>query len=426
MNFGESVKYLYGLGNEVLAMKLGLANITALLNALGDPHLLYFKIQVAGTNGKGSTCAFLDAICRDAGIKTGVTTSPHLISVTERVRIDGRDIAEEDFARLATIVRQTAEKLVEVGKLETVPTYFEQVTAIALLAFADAGIELAILETGLGGRFDATTAACADIVAITPVDLDHERILGDTLAKIASEKAAIIRNDTPVVVAPQKHEALDTILAKCAVEGVEPILIDEDYKVHASRDGFSFDFETPKAAYERVKLGLAGRHQAQNAITAATLAELLSDNGFVVSKDSIERGLGAAKHRGRLESIGRHLYDGAHNAAGARALRAFLDEFVPAPITIVFGAMRDKDLTEIAAAIFPRADRLILTTVGNARSMTFDELREFSKTNPHASKAEVYESVAVALAAAAETEGTICVTGSLYLVGEATALATAR
>jgi dihydrofolate synthase/folylpolyglutamate synthase len=158
-SFQESVEYLLSLGNEVLAMKLGLENVRKLLRALGDPQTQYLKVQVAGTNGKGSVCAFLNSICVAAGIRVGMFTSPHLISITERVKIDGREIKEDEFARIATQVRLTSEKLAASGELENVPTFFEQVTAIALLAFADAKVELAILETGLGGRLDATTAA---------------------------------------------------------------------------------------------------------------------------------------------------------------------------------------------------------------------------------------------------------------------------
>src|SRR5687768_12144505 len=166
MNFSESVEYLYSLGNEVAAMKLGLENIRRLLDALENPHRKYKKVQVAGTNGKGSVCAFLDAICLKAGIKTGLYTSPHLISITERIKIGGVDIAEDEFARLAGGIRELSETLLARGELEYRPTFFEQMTAIALTAFADAGVELAILETGLGGRLDATTAAEADIAAI--------------------------------------------------------------------------------------------------------------------------------------------------------------------------------------------------------------------------------------------------------------------
>ncbi len=186
MNFSESLEYLFNLGNEVLAMKLGLENIGKLLTELGNPQKEFIKVQVAGTNGKGSTCAFLDSICVSADIKTGLYTSPHLISICERIKIGGREISEKDFASHATKVKEISEKLLEYGDLETLPTFFEQVTAIAISAFDEAKIDLAILETGLGGRFDATTATNAEIVAITPIDFDHQNILGNTLAEIAA------------------------------------------------------------------------------------------------------------------------------------------------------------------------------------------------------------------------------------------------
>jgi len=180
MDFAASTKYLYSLGNEVSAMKLGLENIRTLLDALGKPHEKYLKVQVAGTNGKGSVCAFLNSICLAASVKTGLYTSPHLISITERIKIEGIDISEDEFARHATLVRETAEKLLAKGDLEYRPTFFEQMTAIALVAFAEAKVELAILETGLGGRLDATTAANAENAAIKRIDLDQKEILGKT------------------------------------------------------------------------------------------------------------------------------------------------------------------------------------------------------------------------------------------------------
>ncbi len=211
MNFEESVEYLLNLGNEILAMKLGLESTEKLLAALGNPEKNFLKIQVAGTNGKGSTCAFLDAICLSAKIKTGLFTSPHLVSITERIKINGEEISEKDFAQQATKIRRISEDLVKNGKLENVPTFFEQVTAIAISAFAEAKIELAILETGLGGRFDSVTATHAEIVAITPVDFDHQKILGNTLAEIAAEKAAIIRRGIKAVVSKQRPESLFVI-----------------------------------------------------------------------------------------------------------------------------------------------------------------------------------------------------------------------
>lgn len=422
MNFDESVKYLYGLGNEVLAMKLGLENIGKLLKALGDPQESYLKVQVAGTNGKGSTCAFLEAICLSAEIKVGMTTSPHLVAVTERVRIGGKEISEEDFARHASIVRETAENLVAAGELETVPTYFEQVTAIALNAFAEAKIELAILETGLGGRFDATTAARAEIVAITPIDYDHQRILGATLAEIASEKAAIIRKDTKAVIAPQRNEAQQIILERCRKVGVKPTFIPKDFIVKKKEQSrIAINFSTENDVYHDIVLGLAGRHQIENALVAVNLAETLREFGFEIEKENIWSGLENARHRGRLEFYEGILFDGAHNISGAKALREYLDEFINQPVTLVFGAMRDKDLGEITEILFPKAENIVLTKPDNPRAMEPEELLKFVPKDFDKRNLVVTETVEEALKIAPyhAVKGIICVTGSLYLIGEA-------
>lgn len=421
MNFQESVDYLYGLGNEVLAMKLGLENIRRLLSALGNPEKKYLKIQIAGTNGKGSTVAFLESICLQAGIEIGATTSPHLISVTERVRINGKEISESEFAKFATKVRETSEKLVESRELETVPTYFEQVTAIALLAFEDYKVNLAILETGLGGRFDATTAANAEIVAITPIDLDHQRILGDTIEKIATEKAAIIREDTKVFVAEQKKEAEKVLYGKCREVGVEAVWSKPNVRVIEDLDEFLFvDLKTNLINY-KVEMNMLGRHQFTNANLAILIGENLNNFGFKVSKESILTGIETARHRGRLEYFNGILFDGAHNIAGAKALREYLNEFIKQPITMIFGAMRDKDLTEIAEILFLKADKLILTRPDNPRSMEIEELSRFVPSNFQGAVFHA-ETVAESLKIAEENSNKTnlkLITGSLYLVGEA-------
>ena len=181
MDFEQTISYLLGLGHETLTIKLGLENTETLLGALGDPHKQFPSVQIAGTNGKGSTAAFLDSICRVSGIRAGLFTSPHLVSITERIKIGGGQISEDRFAHFTRIVSEAAEELVGRGSLQTLPTFFEQITAIALAAFREAKVELAILETGLGGRLDSTTAAGADIVAITQVAMDHQEYLGKTL-----------------------------------------------------------------------------------------------------------------------------------------------------------------------------------------------------------------------------------------------------
>ncbi len=426
MNFKESLEYLLNLGNEVLAMKLGLENIGKLLAALGNPEKNFLKIQVAGTNGKGSTCAFLDSICVSAGIKTGLFTSPHLVSITERIKINGREISEEDFARHATKIRKISENLLENGKLETVPTFFEQVTAVAISAFDEAKIELAVLETGLGGRFDATTAANAEIVAITPIDFDHQDILGNTLKEIAAEKSAIIREDTKVIVASQTKEAERVIVGKCREKQIKPIWATTDIKIkkYGLKYGdarISANFTTPNDNYPDIVLGLRGKHQLTNASLAIGIAETLREFDFKISNHDIRVGLENTEYKGRLEFYKGILFDGAHNIAGAKVLAEYFDEFINQPITLVFGAMRDKDLPEIAEILFPKAASLILTKPDNPRSSDTSELLKFVPKDFDKGNLAVTETVEEALKIAPfyTMRGIICVTGSLYLVGEA-------
>ena len=423
MNFEEAQSYLYSLGNEVETMKLGLENITALLVALGEPHKRYKKVQVAGTNGKGSVCAFLDSICREAGIRTGLYTSPHLVSITERIKIDGVDIAEDDFARLATRVRETAESLLAEGKLAYRPTFFEQVTAVALLAFAEHNVELAILETGLGGRFDAVTAAYAEIAAITRIDLDHQEYLGETIEEIAAEKAGIICRDSAVVVGRQSEPAMKVILDRCRQLRVTPNFdLYQPWTVTSSGPE-SVAVETTRCIYSDVSLGLKGKHQIENAETALNVVQSLKyDLGIdIESSGAIVPGLENARHPGRLENIDHFLLDGAHNPAGARALSAYLQDSVGAPITLIFGAMRDKAVSPIAAILWPLAEKVILTQPSNLRSMTAEELSNARPESFAEEKIVKTETVAEAIEKAkamTPENGVIIVTGSLYLVGE--------
>jgi dihydrofolate synthase/folylpolyglutamate synthase len=426
MLFDEALQYLLSLGHETLAIKLGLKNIERLLSALDSPQTSFRSVQIAGTNGKGSTAIMLDAIARAAGIKTGLYTSPHLSHITERIKIDGQEIEREDFARHATHVRSVAESLCRAGELPTPPTFFEQVTAIALLAFKEAVVELAILETGLGGRLDATTAAQAEVVAVTPIAIDHQEYLGQTLAKIAFEKAAIIRAGVEAVIAPQEPEARAVIEKRCLEVNVTPHFVGGEIEIKGADETgkFSVSFETEAERYEDLLLGLRGRHQAVNAAVAVGVAECLRARGFSISQEAIREGLRSAEHAGRLELWGGRpsiLFDGAHNVASAAALAGYLNEFVKAPITLVFGAMRDKELQEIAALLFPQASQLILTGMNNPRAASIEVLTEIV---PHAfDSARIKTATSASDAARLAVEITprdalIVITGSLYLVGE--------
>ena len=430
MHFDEALQYLLSLGHETLAIKLGLRNTELLLDVLGNPQKSYFSVQIAGTNGKGSTAVVLESICRAAGIKTGIYTSPHLISITERVKINGRDIRRNRFAENASRVRDAAEKLLAEGKIDALPTFFEQVTAISLLAFKDACAQLAIFETGLGGRLDATTTARAGLIGITPIALDHQEYLGDTLAAIAAEKAAIVRPGATVIVAPQEPEALEVILQKAESSKVVPSVDECRTTVeNASSDGkLRVTFRTKLNTYQDVELGLRGRHQITNVSVAIRLAESLQLRGFFIDQRAIIRGIENARHAGRLElwhGKPSFLFDGAHNPAGATALRKYLDEFVQGPITLLFGAMRDKNLTEMAEILFPAATSVVLTRPDNPRAAEAEILLGETAGILPPERVHTTSSVAKGIQLAKKltpSDGTICICGSLYLIGETQAM----
>lgn len=433
MNFREAESYLLSLGNEVEAMKLGLENIRVLLTGLGKPAIGIPKVQIAGTNGKGSVCAFLNSICLEAGIKSGLFSSPHLVSITERIRISGQEISENEFADLASFVRSTSEWLVERGDLETLPTYFEQVTATALVAFANHAVELVILETGLGGRLDATTAANAEIAAITRIDLDHQEYLGETIAEIAAEKAAIIHVGAKVVIGEQADEPMQVILDQCERLEIEPRSASQVRTtnfppvrggVPDGRGGGSsgwLNFETDQGNYRVGRLGLLGRHQIENAKVPILLAEMLQEH-FSISPEHIVTGLKKARHPGRLEYQGRYLFDGAHNVGGAKVLAAYLDEFETRPITMIFGAMEGKDVGEMAKTLFSKAENVILTQPDNSRAISSADLAALTLAGFERDRCILTRTVGEALENADRVAGAdsiILITGSLYLVGEA-------
>ena len=430
--YDEAVAYLYGLGNEVAAMKLGLESVARLLARLGDPHLAFPSAIVAGTNGKGSTACMIESIARRSGLRTGLYSSPHLVSIEERIRVAGRSVSPERFAALAARVRETAEALVDEGALEAPPTFFEQVTAVAFLEFASHPVDLAVLEVGMGGRLDATNVVSPLVAVVTSIGLDHQQYLGATLAEIAAEKAAVIKPGAAAVVAHQPVEALEPIMDRCLAVDVLPVFAGEPEIHHSENGRFTFSYETEADRYERLTLGLRGRHQVENAMVAVHAAEALRRFGLGIPRAAVADGLASAEWPGRLEMVlgaPPVLLDGAHNAAGAAALRAYLDEFCHCPVTLVFGAMEDKQVVEMAETLFPAARAVVLTCPATPRAADPTRLAASLPAAGGGGRPVVTRTVEEALAwafHATPRDGLVCVAGSLYLVGEVKARLASR
>jgi dihydrofolate synthase / folylpolyglutamate synthase len=394
VTYPDSVRFLYALGNEIKTAKLGLDRIREVLAALDNPQNNFRSIHVAGTNGKGSTCAMIDAGLRTAGIRTGLFTSPHLIEPTERIVIDGMPVTPLQFERAFDAVHKVAG--------EPHPTYFETVTAMGFWLFREMGVETAVVETGLGGRLDATNILLPVLTVITPIDFDHEAYLGGTIEAIAAEKAGILKPGVLAIFARQRPEA------QAILDRHVPAKLTRDFEVrdlHVSARGSEFS---------GIRCPLAGEHQVENAIAAAMALEALG-----VSPKGIEN----AVWPGRLEQISPNpdiILDGAHNPAGARALARYLERFYAGrKIHMIYGAMRDKAVDEIAGILFPLAAELILTAPDNARALRPEALREIAGRGTIA--ADISTALGLVRASASEDD-VIIITGSLFLVGEARAL----
>ena len=403
MNYPDSVQFLYALGNEIKSAKLGLERIRAVLEALGNPERAYRVVHVAGTNGKGSTCAMIDAGLRAANVRTGLFTSPHLIEPTERIQIDGIPVSQADFEHAFNVVHEIAEKL----DLDCHPTYFETVTAMAFWLFRERNIETAVIEVGLGGRLDSTNVVQPALTVITPIDFDHEAYLGHTIEAIAGEKAGILKPGVPAVFGRQRPEASRVLEARAAELHV-PVTHFEDFEI---RD---LVIDARGSRFSGIVCPLAGEHQVDNAVTAALALRVLG-----ISPDGIKD----ARWPGRLEHVSPNpdvILDGAHNPAGARALARYLERFYGGRrIWLVYGAMRDKAIGEVAEILFPVAAELVLTAPNMSRALRPEALAEF------AGRGHIEPNVEAAIAYAktrAAEEDVIVITGSLFLVGEARAL----
>jgi dihydrofolate synthase / folylpolyglutamate synthase len=406
---------------ELRGMKLGLTAIDTLCERLGRPERRIPSVLVGGTNGKGSTAATLSAIAKASGVRAGLYTSPHLIHVTERIRVEEEDVTAEELDRALETVFAAAEEEPRIPA-----TYFEAATAAAFLIFFERRLELAILEVGLGGRFDATNVAPALLSAVTSVGIDHTEELGPTLSHIAREKAGIFRAGRPALVRAPAEEAREVLRAEARDRGSAWHDAGAEISVRVLQtgvEGTCFELTTPLRR-ARLATPLPGSHQAWNAALAIRAAELLPEIPLIL--EGIEAGLAAVRWPGRLERFeiaGRAvLLDGCHNAEGAAALAGFLsDSGLEGRCHLLFGAMADKDIEGIAGILFPAVERVTLVAVSSPRAASAQELagRVPSAPGRVSAGADVKEALETLLAAGGRAP--IIVAGSLYLVGEARA-----
>jgi dihydrofolate synthase/folylpolyglutamate synthase len=441
VSYETAVTRMYALGHELAntpSNKFDLAHMRVLLAALDHPERRFPSVLIAGTNGKGSTAATLASILRASGLRTGLYTSPHLVRINERIRIGGEAIADDEFALLHDVIDRTAERLVSEGELPWHPSFFEMLTAMAFEYFWRRKVEIAVLEVGMGGRLDATNVVEPRLSVITDISLDHQKFLGNTIAEIAREKAGIIRPGAIVVTLPQHPQANDvlgnTILelgarAVSAVPYVPPVSpASEPYIMPAAPASYISRY--PLQVLDKqilIETPLLGRHQLRNVALAIAAAEQLNLQGFPVTSASIERGIRETHWPGRFqivparENSPEYVLDVAHNPDGAWALRSTLSTvYEDRPIILIFGAMRDKAISDIAEILFPLAAHVLVTRADNPRSATAEEIREAARRV--SSELEDAPDVPSALARASTLvppNGLVVVTGSIYIVGEA-------
>ena len=459
MSYETAVAQIFALGHELAqtpAHKFDLSHMRVLLAALGNPENRFPTVLVAGTNGKGSTSATLASILRASGLKTGLYTSPHLVRINERIRLNGEAIADDDFATVYDVVDRTAERLVSEGDLPWHPSFFEMLTAMAFEYFARSRPDIVVLEVGMGGRLDATNVVEPRLSIITDIALDHQKYLGETVAEIAREKAGIIRRGGVVVTLPQLPEANDVIghaildaeaRAVNAVPFVPPVSPRSapylanctQFPVTGNRcsEDTGLRLRYPMQILDReilVDSPLVGRHQLRNLALAMAAADELHHQGDTrITPETIAQGIRETRWPGRFQVIEaanghpEYVLDVAHNPAGVWALRSTLSaaygESAPArEITMVFGVMRDKSVREITEILFPVAGHVIVTHANNPRSAGPAEIRQAAARIAAENQIEEAVDVSAALARAraiAGAGGVVVITGSIYIVGEA-------
>ena len=423
MNYAEALLYLDEL--NTFGIRLGLVRMEELCARLGNPERCYATIHIAGTNGKGSVTQMMDAVFRASGIRAGRYLSPHLISYTERMSVDGHDISEERFAELLTRVRTAADEMVEAGHEH--PTQFEALTALAFLYFAEEQVEVAVIETGLGGRLDSTNVVEPALTIITNVAMDHADRCGGTLLGIAEHKAGIIKEGVPVITAAM-GEPLEIIERRAEELGADVFVCGED---------FSAQLFFPKEGGQRVAfhsvvcrepepfdLGLAGVYQAENAALVIMAAKLLEREDARVTEHAIRVALRTVRHPARFEILMREnlpiVIDGAHNPAGMRALRAGLDAYFPdLPRVFLLGILKDKDIDAMLAALLRPGDQVITVRPNSERAAAADVVAAIAAgmgLDTHAC-GDAAAALAEAQARARAGNALLVAAGSLYLVG---------
>jgi len=419
MNYNEAIDYIHG--TMKFGIKLGLENIKNLLNLMGKPHHKLKFVHVAGTNGKGSTVAFISSMLIEEGLKVGIFTSPCLERFNERIKVNQDEIDGDDLARITSFVKENVDILI--SKYGIYPTEFEIVTAIAFEYFFEMKCDIVVLEVGLGGRFDSTNVIKEALVSvITSISYDHTDRLGDTVEKIAFEKAGIIKNEADVVVYSQKDNSINVIREVCKEKKARLHIVDfESIKIkQTSIDGQEFEF----CNWKSLKISLLGKHQVKNAVVALRVIEILKNKGYKISKDSIRRGLNNAKWPGRLEVLSKNpvfLIDAAHNGEGAEALAEVLKAYFPGrKIIFIIGALKDKDIASIVQPTLKLASAFITVTPDSHRALSSKEMANYVLRyckNVIVSDT-IEEAVKTSLSKVNSDKEIICAYGSLYYIGK--------
>lgn len=444
VGYESAVARLLELGHELTSSrKFELEHMRTLVRELGNPQRRLPCVLIAGTNGKGSTAATLASIAQAAGYRTGLYTSPHLVKINERIQVNQEAISDAEFALIYERVDQAAAALVARGDLPWYPSFFEMLTAIMFEYFPSAGVELAVLEVGMGGRLDATNIVDPCISVITDIDFDHQKFLGNTLPEIAREKAGILRAGGTVVLLPQHPQVNDALgraimdLNAVPVSAVKhmPSLTPAAGKLNAEendsaplgRNRFTLELMGQEII---VDFPLPGRHQLRNLALAISAAEELNKCGFKILPEHIEQGVRNTRWPGRFQIIPAEagtpetVLDVAHNPAGAWALRSALSTFYEdRALTLVFGAMRDKAIAEIAGILFPVAERVIATRADNPRAASPEQIAEIAQhTGTEVLTAETVSGALDRARQLAGPQGVVVITGSIYIVGAALGL----